>query len=309
MSTVCRICLENTRSEADYHARCLRRLFGSTKVPQLDIELSKLHTAALAMVGHMSLSGIQKKISVGLSADRETLQVEAEGGRYILKPQTETYPFLPENEHITSQLAKLVGIEVAMSGLVSLKGGSLAYVARRFDRLDDERKVRQEDFCQLAEKSPKEKYDGSAEFCVRILRKYATEPLIEILKLYRLLLFIWWSGNGDMHLKNFSLLTDEKNVTRLTPAYDLVCTRLVIPDDPLALPILGKRDRLHRGDWMAFAEYCGLPEKPALRVLHEQEAALPEALDLIDRCFLPAEQKKEFAELIKERTLLLGQGS
>lgn len=301
MSKVCRICLENTRGESDYHARCLRSLFGSAKVPHLDIELGKLHTAALAMVGHTSLSGIQKKISIGLSADRETLQVEAEGGLYILKPQTETYPFLPENEHITTQLAKLVGIEVAPSGLVSLKGGSLAYVVRRFDRLADGRKLRQEDFCQLAEKSPKEKYDGSAEFCVRLLRKYATEPLVEILKLYRLMLFIWWSGNGDMHLKNFSLLIGEDGVIRLTPAYDLVCTRLVILDDQLALPVIGKRDRLDRADWLSFAEYCGLPEKPAARVLNDLEGAFSQVITLIERSFLPTDQKKEFKELVNTR--------
>jgi serine/threonine-protein kinase HipA len=302
MSRACRICLESVRGEADYHTRCLRALFGSAKVPHLDIELGKLHTAALAMIGHTSLSGVQKKISVGLSADRETLQVEAAGGRYILKPQTETYPLLPENEHVTTQLARLVGIEVAPSGLVSLKGGSLAYVVRRFDRLPTGKKLRQEDFCQLAEKSPKEKYDGSAEFCVRLLRKYATEPLVEILKLYRLLLFIWWSGNGDMHLKNFSLLTGEDGVTRLTPAYDLVCTRLVIPDDPLALPVVGKKDRLDRADWLEFARYCNLPEKPATRVVDELAAVLPEATARIDRSFLPPEQKKEFTELVTERS-------
>lgn len=305
MSRVCRICLENVRGEADYHVRCLRALFGSAKVPHLDIELGKLHTAALAMVGHTSLSGVQKKISVGLSADRETLQVEAEGGRYILKPQTETYPFLPENEHVTTQLARLVDIEVAPSGLVSLKGGSLAYVVRRFDRLPTGKKLRQEDFCQLAEKSPKEKYDGSAEFCVRLLRKYATEPLVEILKLYRLMLFIWWSGNGDMHLKNFSLLTGEDGITRLTPAYDLVCTRLVIPNDPLALPIVGKKDRLDRADWLEFAKYCNLPEKPAMRVLDDLTAATDKATALIDRSFLPADQKKEFGVLVMERAAAL----
>jgi serine/threonine-protein kinase HipA len=302
MSRICRICLENVRGEVDYHARCLRALFGSAKVPHLDIELGKLHTAALAMVGHTSLSGIQKKISVGLSADRETLQVEAEGGRYILKPQTETYPFLPENEHVTTQLARLVGIEVAPSGLVSLKGGSLAYVVRRFDRLANGGKLRQEDFCQLAEKSPKEKYDGSAEFCVRLLRKYATEPLVEILKLYRLMLFIWWSGNGDMHLKNFSLLTGEDGVIRLTPAYDLVCTRLLIPDDPLALPVVGKKDRLNRADWLEFANYCKLPEKPAARVLAELVATGEKAKGLLDRSFLPVEQKKELRLLIESRS-------
>jgi serine/threonine-protein kinase HipA len=286
-----------------YHPRCLRVLFGTTKVPTLDIETSKLHTAALAMVGHTSLSGIQKKISVNLSTDRATLQVAAVGGRYVLKPQTGTYPALPENEHLTTQLARLVEIEVAPNGLISLKDGTLAYIVRRFDRLPDGHKLRQEDFCQLAELPAKDKYDGgSSELCVKLLRKYADEPPVEILKLYRLLLFTWWTANGDMHLKNFSLLTGEDRITRLTPAYDLVCTRLVIPDDQLAIPLQGKRDNLRRGAWQRFAEYCGLPEKVALRVLDKQVSVLADASRLIERSFLPDEQKASYLRVIAERT-------
>ncbi len=302
MSRVCRICLGQVLSENDYHPRCLRNLFRTAKIPQLDIALGKLHVAALAMVGHTSLSGIQKKISVNLGPGRATLRVAAEGGRYILKPQTETFPALPENEHVTTCLAKLAGIEVSPNGLVSLQDGSLAYVVRRFDRRPNGHKLRQEDFCQLSEKSPKEKYDGSGELCVRLLHKYATEPLVEILKLYRLLVFSWWSGNGDMHLKNFSLLADEQGIFRFTPAYDLLCTRLVIPQDKLALPILGRDDNFRRGTWLKFADYCRLPEKIALRVLDQQTQILEDATQLIDRSFLPADQKVDYQRLIAEQT-------
>ena len=302
MTRICRICLGDVSGEDDYHPRCVRKLFNSSKVPQLDIELSKLHVAALAMVGHTSLSGIQKKISVNMEPRRAALRVAAEGGRYILKPQTETYPSVPENEHVTTRLAELAGIEVSPNGLVPLKDGSLAYVVRRFDRLSNGHKLRQEDFCQLAEKSPKEKYDGSGELCVRLLRHYASEPLVEILKLYRLLVFTWWSGNGDMHLKNFSLLADEKGIFRFTPAYDLLSTRLVIPNDTLALPILGRKDNLKRSTWLKFADYCQLPEKIALRVLDKQASALDEATKLIERSFLPADQKQQYKRLIAEHT-------
>jgi serine/threonine-protein kinase HipA len=305
VSQVCRICLGDISGEGDYHPRCLRNLFKTAKVPTLEIEISKLHLAALEMVGHTSLSGIQKKIAVDLEPARATLRVAAEGGRYILKPQTDTYPSVPENEHVTTQIAKLAGIEVSPNGLVPLKDGSLAYIVMRFDRLADGHKRRQEDFCQLAEKSPKEKYDGSGELCVRLLRKFATEPPVEILKLYRLLLFVWWSGNGDMHLKNFSLISDEKGIVRFTPAYDLLCTRLVIPSDSLALTILGKKDKLQRDNWLKFAEYCQLPEKPALNVLEKQMSILNDAKDLIDRSFLPNDQKESYKRQIEESSAKL----
>jgi serine/threonine-protein kinase HipA len=182
MTCPCRICLGDVTGGSDFHPRCLRALFGTAKVPALDLQTSKLHTAALAMVGHTSLSGVQKKISVNLSTDRATLQVAAAGGRYVLKPQTGTYPALPENEHVTTRLAQLTGIEVARHGLVSLKDGTSAFIVRRFDRLSGGRKLRQEDLCQLAELPPKDKYDGSAELCVKLIRKYASEPPVEMLK-------------------------------------------------------------------------------------------------------------------------------
>lgn len=301
MSQICRICLKPVRDQ-EYHAACLRALFGVAKVPQLDISLAKLHTAGLAMVGRSSLSGVQKKISVTLTTDRETLQVAAEGGRYILKPQTETFPALPENEHVTTCLAKLVEIEVPPSGLVALSDGSLAFISKRFDRLPDGRKLRQEDFCQLAGQSPKDKYEGSAELCVRLLRKYASEPLIEILKLYRLLVFGWWTGNGDIHLKNLSLFTDTQGITRLTPAYDLVSTQLVIPDDPLALPVVGKKTKLTRRTWRDFADYCGIPKKTAARVFGRQASVEAAANEAIEACFLPADQKVALKELVAERS-------
>ena len=298
----CRVCLEPVRGEAAYHPRCLKTLFDTGKLPTLDIDNSKLHTAALAMVGHTSLSGIQKKISLGLASDRATLTVVAEGGGYILKPQTGTYPSVPENEHVTTRLAELVGIETAVSGILELTDGTLAFIVRRFDRLPSGKKVHQEDFCQLAELPPKDKYRGSAELCVKIVKQYASEPLIELLKLYRLFIFTWWSGNGDMHLKNFSLQTSEDDIVRLTPAYDLVSTHLVIPDDPLAVPVGGKKTKLARGDWLGLAEYCDLPRKVAERVLQEQVDVADRATQLIEHCFLPADQKTAYEALIRLRT-------
>ncbi len=302
----CRVCLGPTDPGNSYHPACLKSLFGATRPITLDINTEKLHTAALAMVGRTSLSGVQKKISIGVSLDRTTLKVMAEGGGYILKPQTGVYPSIPENEHLTTCLAGLAGIETAPSGLVELTDGELAFIVRRFDRLRSGRKVAQEDFCQLAQRPPKDKYRGSAELCVRIVRRYASEPLIELRRLYRLMVFCWWTGNGDMHLKNFSLLTAEDGTVKLTPAYDLVSTHLVIPNDPLALSVGGKDRALARGDWLRLGDYCGLPRKVSQRVLGEQAAIVEEAISLIGHSYLPDDQKTAYEGLLRERATLLG---
>jgi serine/threonine-protein kinase HipA len=304
--TSCSICLAQAAGDQHYHRECSESLFGTPTFPKLDVELSALYRlAASKMAGKMSISGAQEKVSLTLSPDRSSLEVASTGGRYILKPETTRFSAVPQNEHLTMCLARLVGIDVPPVGLIHLADGATAYVIRRFDRLDDGGKLQVEDFCQLAKKRLRDKYDGSAELCVKVLRKYATEPLIEIQKLYRLLLFCWWTANGDMHLKNFSLITTRDGIRRLSPAYDLVCTKLVIPDDVLAMPIGGRNSKLRRDRWLLFAEYCGLPERAATRLLTEQIDALEPALDLVAASFLQDVMKEQYAEIIRENTAVL----
>jgi serine/threonine-protein kinase HipA len=115
----------------------------------------------------------------------------------------------------------------------------------------------------------------------------------------------WLTGNGDMHLKNFSLLAAQDGSQRLSPAYDLICSRLVIAEDPLALPVGGKKDKLTRADWLKFAGYCKIPERAALRILGELRDALPACLALVDRSPLPEKMKESYADLLRSRTTTL----
>ena len=108
-----------------------------------------------------------------------------------------------------------------------------------------------------------------------------------------------------MHLKNFSLLTEVGGIRRLAPAYDLVCTNLVIPGDTLALPIGGKNKNLTRRSWLNLAEYCGLPEKAAKRIIDDQIKAFNPSLKTISQSFLPEEMKSEFKDVIQETTGIL----
>jgi len=203
------------------------------------------------------------------------------------------------------KLAAVAGIETPPCGLFPLKDGSMAYLVLRFDRLATGRKLRQEDFCQLAEKSPDEKYEGSAELCARIVRRCASEPGIEVWKLYRLLLFNWWVGNGDAHLKNYSLLVGLDGVERLAPAYDLVATGLVTSDDSLALPVGGNKDRLTRRDWVAFADYCAIPRRAAERVIGEIVGAREQAEAIIGRSALPESMRADYRALVRSRAEIL----
>jgi len=301
----CAICLGTTEANRDYHEACVESLFGTAVLPAIDVSLGELHKIAVKMAGKMSISGVQEKVSLKLSSDKRRLIVAATGGRYILKPESSRFSALPQNEHLAMRLASLVGIEVPSFGLLRLRDESLSYVVKRFDRSDDGAKLRVEDFCQLAAKPLRDKYSGSAELLVRCLRQYASEPLVQVRGLYKLLLFGWWVANGDMHLKNFSLLIGPDGIRRLAPAYDLVCTKLVIPDDSLALPVGGKTKNLTLRNWLDFAEYCMLPAKAAKRIIDQQIEALEPSLKLISDSFLSDEMKTEFQAIIRDTTATL----
>lgn len=304
--TACRICLESTGEESPYHPACLESLFGSGALPRLDFSLPSLMRLATDMAGKMSISGMQEKVSLKLSDDKSRLEVAPSGGRYILKPEPSRFAFVPQNEHLTMRLARLVGIEVPPCGLFELTDGAIAYLISRFDRLEDGAKLPVEDFCQLAGKPLRDKYDGSGELCVRILRQFASEPLIEIRKLFQMLLFSWCVSNGDQHLKNFSLFAHADGLRRLTPAYDLICTRLPIPSDrSLALTICGKKSNLNRKLWLDFAGYCQIPERAALRLVTDQINGLEPSVALIQASLLPDDQKADYESIFRENIAVL----
>ncbi len=199
----CLICLKPIHLPGEtQHQSCVETLYGSERVPILPFSADAVVALAADMIGKMSISGLQEKLSLKLSADRTSLEPVAVGGQFILKPQSVHFRAMPENEHVTMRLAGDCGVEVSPVGLVQIGDGDLAFNTRRFDHLADGSRLSMEDFCQLAEFSSRDKYEGSAELCVRILRKSVTEPKDEIAKLFRQLLFSWWTGNGDLHLKN-----------------------------------------------------------------------------------------------------------
>jgi serine/threonine-protein kinase HipA len=119
------------------------------------------------------------------------------------------------------------------------------------------------------------------------------------------MVFAWWTGNGDMHLKNFSLLTGEDGRQRLAPAYDQLSTRLVIPNDDLALPVTGKKSRLTRASWLEYAAYSGLPERAAARVLAELANETERAGELVAGSLLDRPMVQTYRELLEDRARTL----
>lgn len=189
-----------------------------------------------------SISGVQDKVQ--LKRKRGGFSVVESGGDYILKPipQNTAARFaedIPANEYLTMRIAsKIFGVNTAEHELVMLADGEYAYMTKRFDRRDG-LAVRQEDFCQLAGRSEEThglnyKYDASYEELAALVRRYCPSHLVENPKIFFTIIFNYVFSNGDAHLKNFSLFESAQGDYILTPAYDLLNTRLHFPNEPTA---------------------------------------------------------------------------
>ncbi len=121
------------------------------------------------------------------------------------------------------------------------------------------------------------------------------------LKLFRLFVFSRWVGNVDPHLENIALLTDPSRLTHVSPCYDLLPTRLAIAGDDFALPVAGKRDRIRRNDWLAFATSAKLPTAAAERVLDRASAQLQAGIELIEASSLGEQSKSIYVGILRER--------
>lgn len=300
MTERCLVCLESGDvPEAGVHGNCARRLFGTRTIPEIEVDPANLHLLGLSMAGRVTLSGVQRKLSLG--RERKTLRVVTEHSAFILKPDVAEYPCLPANEHLTMRLADLVGLETPAFGLVRLRDGALALLVRRFDRTDSGGKLPMEDFCQLTGRAPSEKYQGSAEACVKILNRHSSAPIVDALTLFRQLLFSWWVGNDDLHLKNVSLLSTVPGSPKLSPVYDLVNTSIVIPDAEMAMTMGGKRRRFDATDWLGFARHARLPPEIVAEEAEGILAAAKPAIELVRRSFLRDDLKRAYARGIVER--------
>lgn len=238
------------------------KVFGIDREPSIGLTLAGVSLKAQEMVGKMSISGVQPKLSVKL-ADREKdphLEVIGDDGRYILKPQVQAFANLPENEELCMTIAEDIGIDVPAHCLVHLKDNSLAYVVKRFDR-QGRRKIHQEDFSQILEKQ--DKYNGSVEEIGKKLKAVSEVPGLDVQLFFERVVFNFLIGNGDAHAKNYSVIYTEEGLARLAPAYDLVCSRIIIPEesDESALTIHGKKSRIKKRDIDLLADNLGIPEK------------------------------------------------
>ncbi len=279
-----------------------------TQLNDLPLTQEEQLSEAAIRADKMSIPGVQPKLSAKLNVKDEVFDIIDRGGEYILKPQNNFYPELPENESLTMKLAELIGIEVPISGMIYSSDGRFTYFIKRFDRYGRNKKLSVEDFAQLAGKSRETKYDYSIEKLVTLIDTFCTFPAIEKVKLFRLTIFNFLIGNEDMHLKNFSLITRDNKV-ELSPAYDLLNTTIVVPrtQEEIALPLAGKKRNLSAKiliDYFA-KERLKLNDTMISQVINKINSEWNNWENLINVSFLSKEMKEKYLELMEKRKAVI----
>lgn len=296
--------LEN--AEYDYHPSCIKKLFGTPQAPVIDFDLQQLEELAKQIViQSKAITGVQPKLSLNVEKHKNEpsrLTIVGFHGDFILKPPTFQFKELPENEDVTMHLAELVKIKTAKHGLIRLKSGELAYITKRFDRNKGD-KIAVEDFCQLSENLTEHKYRGSIEKVGKLVHTFTKNQGFEAQRLFEIVLFCYLTGNADMHLKNFSLIENSLGEFELSPAYDLLNTAIVMPEDKeeSALTINGKKRKLNRNDFQVLATSLKINNKSLEAIYERFESILPTWLSWIDQSFLTEEFKDEYTHLITDR--------
>ncbi len=317
----CRGCLKKIQNNY-YCNACIKRVFRG-KIPLFNISKSDFENVRYEFIDHFSLSGVQDKISLKL--EKNKLQPTGKNGEYILKPIPANpvprfQPDIPVNEHLTMQIARQIfKIKTAENALIPFSDGELAYVTKRFDRRNA-LKIRQEDFCQLSGKTPETagenyRYDSSYQEAGEIVKRYCAAYKIEIEKLFSIILFNYLIGNGDAHLKNFSLLESISGDFMLSPAYDLINTNLHFPNESrLALDMFisyestfYKDNGFHgKEDFIKLAEYYEIKPGRSSHIIKTYLSKYDEIKLMIKSSFLSTQGKEKYKEITFDRFKAMG---
>lgn len=268
----------------------------------------------------LSISGYQEKYSLQL--ERKKLVLVENKGTHILKPvpteRLERVMDMPANEHVSMQIARqLFNIKTAVAAMVFFNDCSPAYITRRFDYKPDGTKYQVEDFATLLGKTAETegddyKYNASYLDMAYLIQQYVPAAKVELINFFKLIVFNYLIGNGDAHMKNFSLMESSQGDYLLSPAYDLMNTLLHLNDSDICM-----RDGLFEGDYkepdfekhgiytresfISLAAKMDIPIKFAENILDEMTGKEDMVRKMVNRSFLSSDSKVTYYHIFKER--------
>ena len=231
-------------------------------------ELLQLYAAA------SGVSGVQPKVlirdpgHIKMSPDHK---IAVRATTHIVKTWDAQFPHLAYNEHFCLQATAASGLTTPYWE-VSQNGKFL--VIERFDLTEENRYLGFEDFCVLAGLPSHQKYTGSYEQLVKVLRNFSLQEHLtkSLADLFKMIVLSVVLRNGDAHRKNFCLIYDSPIPRRgkLAPGFDMVTTTAYLPHDVLALTLDGSKRWPNREKLIRFAvDHCGLKHKQAVQTIEE----------------------------------------
>lgn len=289
----------------NWHSTCLRKLFGVSELPVIScIGTSNMVELALESAGRLLISGVQAKLSVKVANGNVVPAVK--NGTHILKPLVPQWREMPQNENLVMCLARVAGIEVPPHGILKNEENETFYIVKRFDRKKNGIRIHTEDFCQAGNVPRTMKYRKSAEFCGKLINRTATFPKIEIQKYFKIVLFNFLVGNGDAHLKNYSFIY-HRNRTALAPAYDLVSSSILIPEETQsAIPVDGRDNGLRLKNFKALGDNMNILPETIQRNIQMLLAKIPVFFGMIEIADFSDEMKEALKKSIRGRASVLG---
>lgn len=259
--------------------------------------LNRIAVDVVDRVAHFSLAGVQMKFSMHSRDGRYIMGDSNEPGDWIIKTPSTRHPHVPANEYTCMTLARLIGVvvpEVRLVGMdqlerlpeINLPEESVAYGIRRFDREGD-RRIHAEDFAQVTFSYAAEKYEGASyETIARLIYQNVYAGQLDVIQMAVRLLANILLANGDAHKKNWSILYPDGITPRLSPAYDILFTRVYMGDEQeFGLSMAGTKRwyDITLEHFKTWAERAGLPGSPILYNLHQAMSAArdlwPQALN------------------------------
>jgi len=206
------------------------------------------------------------------------------------------------------KMASKCGIDTPIHGMVYSKDGTLSYFIKRYDRTGKNSKLHVEDFAQLAGEKRDTKYEYSVEKLIKLIDDYCTFPQLEKIKFFKRFLFNFLVGNEDMHLKNYSIISQNDKI-ELCPAYDFLNSSIILGKDyeETALTLKGKKKNMTKN---IIIDYLGLERLKLNQIvidktLNELQSAIPWWFELINNSFLSQDLKDNYKELLEKRIQLL----
>lgn len=308
-----------------YSRKALKQLFdGRTVNPMLDFNIDEFRTSGeiVDAMRRISVSGVQEKFPAIVDGGKIRIAADLERSTHILKPAPWDKTLvdrkhIPANEHLTMQIASQVyGIPVAANGLCFTHEGQPVYITRRFDILPDGSKLPMEDFASVVGRNEQTdgvqfKYSGCYENIAKAIRKNVAAWMVDMERFFELVLFNYIYGNGDDHMKNFSLIRQGEDF-RLAPAYDLLNTALHVGGNDLGLdgglsPEIEKSDVWERTghpcrtDFERFGRRIGIVDRRLGKILDKYMCLPDETESLTSRSFLSEKMKRSYLRIVNER--------